>query len=97
MIRGGKAYRQHKTFKEAIRERDNNTCQTCGGKLGEHGIRQLDVAHIVPYAECGTTTPDNVRLLCHSCNKHEQLPQRNARLPIEDYWQHLEEELARST
>ena len=49
MIRGGRAYRQHTSFKRAILKRDGYRCQICWRTLGESGVRQLDVAHILPY------------------------------------------------
>ena len=76
-IRGGRAYRQHTTFKAAIRERDGYRCQLCGcgigGMCGLHWavVGQLDVAHIIPFKDGGLSTPDNLRTLCHSCNKRE--------------------------
>ena len=77
MIRGGSAYRQHTSFKEAIRRRDNYTCQLCGCRVGEvcnlhyAPVSQIDVAHIVPFKYGGLSTPDNMRVLCHPCNKRE--------------------------
>ena len=92
-FRQNTCYRQHKDYKAKIRERDNHTCQECGGKLGEHGIRQLGVAHIVPWIVSRDSSPDNLRTLCHSCNKREQAPQCNARLPIAQWSAKLEREL----
>ena len=94
MVRGGRAYRQGNTFKERIRQRDSGTCQECGGVLGDPGINQMDVAHIVPYSECHETLPDNVRLLCHSCNQRERSPSANAAPCIGDWWECIEQELA---
>ena len=74
--RGGRAYRQHVTFKEWIRARDNYQCQLCGCHVGETCDRhyalvsQLDVAHIIPWP-LGSSTPENMRVLCHPCNKRE--------------------------
>lgn len=90
-VRGGKHYNQGRAFKKYIRERDNHTCQTCGGRVGEHGIRQMDVAHTVPFADCHETRPNNVRLLCHSCNQQER---PRDRLTIDDWWAGLERALA---
>ena len=83
-------YHQSTEYKAKIRERDNYTCQTCGGKLGEYGIRQLDVAHIIPFAVSKDSSPDNLRCLCHSCNRRENPPQRNALLPIDAWWEYIE-------
>ena len=90
MIRGGKAYRQSKGFKQRILVRDGYTCQSCGGHVGEYGIRQLDVAHIKPYSECGSTTPDNMQVLCHSCNLRDRGPMRNAAPTLDSWWAKLE-------
>jgi 5-methylcytosine-specific restriction endonuclease McrA len=76
-IRGGKAYRQATSFKARIRERDDHKCQLCGCGLGEvcdrHWavVSQLDVAHIVPFKDGGLSTPYNMRVVCHPCNKRE--------------------------
>ncbi len=76
-IRGGKAYRQHSSFKERIRERDGHRCQLCGCGIGEvcdwhwAPVGQLDVAHRVPFKDGGLSTPSNMRLVCHPCNKRE--------------------------
>lgn len=75
-LRGGRTYRQRQGFKEAIKARDKHTCQICGCKVGEvcnlHYalVTQMDVAHIIPWPE-GPSTPDNMRTLCHPCNKRE--------------------------
>lgn len=97
MIRGGGTYRQNRTFKERIHQRDKGTCQECGGVLGDPGINQMDVAHIIPYSECYETLPGNVRLLCHSCNQRERDPSINAALPLDEWWGHIERELASCT
>jgi len=86
-IRGGAAYRQHKALKDLVRLRDNCTCQICG-KPG------WDVDHIIPHAEGGLSTPDNLRVLCHRCNCQRRRPRANARLPLPDYYAALEAELA---
>lgn len=67
-IRGGRAYRQHTSFKRAILERDGYKCQLCGRGKDDKGVRQLDVAHKQPYKLGGASTPDNMWVLCHACN-----------------------------
>ena len=49
----------------AIMERDNFTCQLCGNTRNED---ILEIDHIIPIAEHGNNNPDNLRVLCHSCN-----------------------------
>ncbi len=76
-IRGGKAYRQSTNYKERIRRRDGHRCQLCGCRVGmvcdRHWaiVTQIDVAHIVPFKDGGLSTPDNMRVVCHPCNKRE--------------------------
>ena len=76
-IRGGIAYRQHATFKARIRERDGHRCQLCGcgvgGSYNKHWavVTQIDVAHIVPFKDGGLSTPENMRVVCHPCNRRE--------------------------
>ena len=75
-LRGGRTYRQRTSFKDAIKKRDNHTCQFCGCKVGEvcglhyAPVSQLDVAHIIPWPQ-GPSTPENMRTLCHPCNQRE--------------------------
>ena len=82
-IRGGTAYRQHVSFKAQIRERDGNRCQLCGCGMGEvcarhwATVRQLDVAHIIPFKDGGLSTPENMRVVCHPCNKREDYGSQN--------------------
>lgn len=85
--RGGKAYRQSESFKDLIRWRDNFTCQNCG-RFG------WDVSHIISYADGGYSVPENMRVLCHSCNCSTRRPPQNARLPLYEYYRRFEVELA---
>lgn len=84
-LRGGKAYRQKGPYKQAILQRDGHRCQTCGCGVGEatcgrHApVSQLDVAHRVPFKDGGLSTPDNQRVLCHSCNQMERDLSRSPR------------------
>ena len=88
-LRGGKTYRQHQTLKEAVRKRDNYTCQICG----EYGDQ---VDHIIPYAVSHDSTLSNLRVLCRRCNLATRRQQYNARLPLADYYAKLEAELSAS-
>lgn len=47
-------------------------CANCGKKLNG----KYDVDHIVPIAKNGTNYPENIQLLCKSCNcrKHAKDP-----------------------
>ena len=85
-IRGGHSYRQHQSFKDAIRKRDNYTCQICG-KYGNV------VDHIIPFALSGETRPDGVRVLCRSCNLKIRRERKDANLPINEWWDYLKKEL----
>lgn len=88
-IRGGTAYRQHQSFKEAIRERDGFTCQLCG-------VYGYTVDHIVPYAISGETKPDGVRILCHDCNLKTRRERKDANHfhSLEEWFGYLADELA---
>ena len=91
MRRGGKAYNQHTSYKQAIKERDNYTCQMCGCRVGSpcalHRFTPvyLDVDHIVPHAISGESKPEGMRVLCHKCNVATRRPRRDAR-PSYDEW-----------
>ena len=55
--------------------RDRHTCQYCGRKLKRS---QLNVDHIVPRSQNGTTVWENVVTSCHDCNHR-----KGGRLPHE--------------
>ena len=73
----GTTNRQSKAFRETILERDGYRCRLCGCAVDEvcdlhyAPVRQLDVAHIIPWAISHDTTPANLRATCHPCNKRE--------------------------
>jgi len=46
--------------------RDNQTCQICGRNLKED---EIEIDHIIPFAEGGPTEESNLRVLCKSCNR----------------------------
>jgi 5-methylcytosine-specific restriction endonuclease McrA len=58
-----------------IYARDNNTCQYCGRHLPR---AQLNLDHVVPRAQGGRTTWENVVCCCVTCNLH-----KGARTPIQ--------------
>ena len=54
-----------KKMRERILIRDNFTCQNCG----VHGdFARLNVDHIFPRSQGGKAEPDNLQVLCKSCN-----------------------------
>ena len=82
---------KQKEYKDLIRERDNFTCQICGGP-------GYDVDHIIPFHISYDSSPSNLRVLCHRCNlksRRYTLPEgRMRRISIEDYEGYLKAELA---
>jgi len=46
--------------------RDHNTCQYCGKKF--HKLENLNIDHVIPRSQGGTTTWENVVCSCFSCN-----------------------------
>ncbi len=85
-IKGGKHYRQHTSFKDFVRRRDNYTCQLCG----EYGNI---VDHIIPYAVKPETTLEGVRTLCRACNLAVRRKRKDARLPIDEWYADLARQL----
>ena len=49
-------------IKKAVFIRDGGQCLCCGITSG------LEYDHIYPYSKGGQNTPDNLQLLCRSCN-----------------------------
>lgn len=46
--------------------RDKNTCQYCGRKFPRH---ELNIDHVIPRSQGGTSTWENVVCSCHECNR----------------------------
>lgn len=51
--------------KLAAYEKQKGICPICGKKFQ---IEDMDGDHIVPWSQGGKTTPDNLQLLCRTCN-----------------------------
>jgi len=55
-----------------VLERDKHTCQICGYAAGEKyadgELVKLEADHIIPLADGGQTTVDNLQTLCARCN-----------------------------
>lgn len=56
-------------LREAIKKRDNYTCQKCGNSVLKEPNLLLEVDHIVPIAKGGKTEADNLQTLCWRCNR----------------------------
>jgi 5-methylcytosine-specific restriction endonuclease McrA len=48
--------------------RDKNTCQYCGKKFLRH---ELNLDHVIPRGQGGTSSWENVVCSCHLCNRHK--------------------------
>jgi 5-methylcytosine-specific restriction endonuclease McrA len=46
--------------------RDDSMCQECGNKLLD---KDIEIDHIIPWSKGGTTTENNLRVICSDCNK----------------------------
>ena len=78
----GKQYQQGDLYQEEniksyVRKRDNYTCQRCNKHIEDLNKKdiQLQVHHIKPKSQGGTTVPNNLITLCKPCHKqvHEYL------------------------
>jgi hypothetical protein len=52
--------------KREIYEKQNGMCNICGEKIT---IEEAEADHIIPWSKGGTTTNDNLQILCRSCNR----------------------------
>lgn len=59
-----------KSTRDYIFQRDNYTCQHCGS------IDNLEIDHIFPFSRGGGNEPENLQLLCKTCNlrKGDSIP-----------------------
>lgn len=66
---------------QKILNQQGGLCNACGKKLIRYRKKQYHVDHIVPLAKGGTNWPDNIQLLCPTCNlsKHARDPVEWAR------------------
>ena len=55
-------------LREAIKERDNYTCQICGVSTYQNPQIVLHIDHIIPVSKGGRTESCNLQTLCASCN-----------------------------
>lgn len=51
------------TTKKIVYTRDGGICQCCGSSVN------LEYDHIIPFSCGGTSTPNNIQLLCMRCNR----------------------------
>lgn len=58
-----------KTLREAIKARDNFTCQKCGISILDEPHLLLEIDHIIPISKGGMTTHNNLQTLCWCCNR----------------------------
>ena len=66
------------TMKRGVWKRDQGKCQNCDSKYA------LEVDHIRPIALGGDSSPENLRLLCKSCNQRAAI-QKLGMKPMEKY------------
>lgn len=63
-----------------IHRRDNFTCQKCGGSetplpdyRGEAAVGFLQTDHVIPLSRGGGHHPDNLQVLCATCNTQKHV------------------------
>jgi 5-methylcytosine-specific restriction endonuclease McrA len=72
-----------------IYSRDRNTCQYCGHRFARS---ELNLDHVVPRSQGGTSRWDNVVCSCHQCNRRkggrtpEQARMKLLRVPRRPEW-----------
>jgi 5-methylcytosine-specific restriction endonuclease McrA len=65
-------------LRKAIYERDGKVCRFCGTEVRyfNTGFKRLalphaEIDHIFPRSRGGETTPENLQLLCNTCNSQK--------------------------
>lgn len=56
-------------LREAIKHRDNYTCQACGLSTRDEANLLLEIDHIIPISKGGMSTEENLQTLCWKCNR----------------------------
>ncbi len=74
-------------YRRKILNRDDNVCQICSGPA-------TDVDHIIPWDVSHDNSPSNLRALCHRCNVSLRRPRKDALLPLAQWYEQIERELA---
>lgn len=52
--------------RDYLLEHDHHTCQECGAKQGP-----FEIDHVIPIAKGGQNVPNNLRVLCRTCNRRK--------------------------
>jgi hypothetical protein len=62
-----RAYRQSipRGVRNLVFLRDGGHCQLCGA------VHNLEIAHIIPLSRGGSNTPQNLQVLCATCNRRK--------------------------
>lgn len=56
-------------LREAVKDRDNHTCQNCGISVAKEPHLLIEVDHVVPISKGGLSVMDNLQALCWKCNR----------------------------
>jgi len=81
--RGGQmrayAVKSHMLLREFVCRRDQLKCQICGATADcfwsttvKNKYVPFNIDHIVPKSKGGSSHPDNLQLLCETCNKRKR-------------------------
>ncbi len=58
-----------RSLREAIKQRDDFTCQACGNSTQKEPNLLLEIDHVIPVSKGGITSEDNLQTLCWKCNR----------------------------
>lgn len=73
--------RAAKAFRHIVYERDGYRCVQCGSR------RELTLDHVIPKAQGGAHTVDNLQTMCGPCNN-----MKADSMPDDDWWNDAAEE-----
>ena len=69
IVNSMKSYNSASNFKQTILQIQHNRCHKCMNYIVESDLSSLNLQYKIPFGRGGEHTPDNLMILCPSCQK----------------------------